>query len=243
MNQLELPELYRDQLGILHVEVAAQFGTGNLKSEPSVKKKYKWAGREHSERGYTLNNYGFRDRDWTIAPQQGRRVMFVGDSFVEGFGLGDDGTIPVRFAACAEAAREQLEVMSFGVGAADIPHYQALIHDAVPLFRPSSVILVIYANDLPGPPFDERWLESPLAARRSMLLLPRAVVGEAYHQHARALSAGCNEGDIPFLDLTPGLRAVKADNRRLFWEYDVHSNPLGAERAAKRICDWWMTRN
>ena len=175
MNQLDLPEVYRDQPGILHVEVAAQFGTGNLKSEPSVKKKYKWAGREHSERGYTLNDYGFRDRDWTIAPQQGRRVMFVGDSFVEGFGLGDDGTIPVRFAACAEAAREQLEVMSFGVGAADIPHYQALIHDAVPLFRPSSVILVIYANDLPGPPFDERWLESPLAARRSMLLLPRAV--------------------------------------------------------------------
>jgi len=47
----------------------------------------------------------------------------------------------------------------------------------VPLFRPSSVILVIYANDLPGPPFDERWLESPLAARRSMLLLPRSVAG------------------------------------------------------------------
>ena len=39
--------------------------------------------------------------------------------------------------------------MNCGIGGNGIPEYLALIHDAVPLFRPRRLIVVLYANDLP----------------------------------------------------------------------------------------------
>ncbi len=140
-----------------------------------------------------LNAYGFRDREWSLARQPGvARVFFVGDSFVEGTMAGDDETIPRAFAAAAARAGRRVEAMNLGVMGADLPQYFQLINDAAPLFEPDTVILVLFANDLPPPAFDV--VRAP--ARRFDPRLPRLAVV------ARLLAAG----EMPPLRLR--LRAV-----------------------------------
>ncbi len=126
-----------------------------------------------------LNLYGFRDRDWNLRPARGtRRVMFVGDSLVEGFMAADDATIPRGY---EHAAGRKTEAMNLGIGGNGIPEYLALIHDAVPLFHPQTLILVLYANDLPtgestalaAAPFQPN--ESSAFAPRLVQTLARAV--------------------------------------------------------------------
>jgi lysophospholipase L1-like esterase len=99
-----------------------------------------------------LNAYGFRDREWRLAREPGvARVLFVGDSFVEGTMAGDDETIPRVFAAEAARAGRRLEALDFGVMGADLSHYAQLVDDVTPLFAPDAVVLVLFANDLPPP--------------------------------------------------------------------------------------------
>ncbi|HEY3663675.1 MAG TPA: hypothetical protein VGL24_11025, partial [Chthoniobacterales bacterium] len=57
----------------------------------------------------------------------------------------DDETIARGY----EKAANHSEAMNCGIGGNGIPEYLALIHDAVPLFRPRRLIVVLYANDLP----------------------------------------------------------------------------------------------
>ena len=75
------------------------------------------------------------------------RILFVGDSFVEGFLAPPSGTVPAVFEA---RAREQglgpIETMNLGVGAIGMKGYVQLISDAVPLFTPDIVWIVRYAN-------------------------------------------------------------------------------------------------
>ena len=106
---------------------------------------------------HSLNLYGFRDAvTWRVRPDPVRtRVMFLGDSFVEGMMAGDEETIPRAFAA---AARRPVEAMNLGMGGTGLGHYLRLAADAVPLFRPRFVIVILYANDLPPPALDPRWL-------------------------------------------------------------------------------------
>lgn len=107
---------------------------------------------------HSLNLYGFRDQaTWCVAPPAGiRRVMFLGDSFAEGVMAPDDGTIPHAFARAVRPDR--VEAMNLGIGGTGLSRYLRLMAAAVPLFRPHTVVLVLYANDLPPPPFEAQWL-------------------------------------------------------------------------------------
>lgn len=120
---------------------------------------------------YELNIYGFRDRDW--APRgKSPRVMLVGDSFVEGYLADASHTIPHGFDAAAQKNGARLETMNFGVTGAGLQEYMQLIYDAVPLFQPQDVVLVLYANDLPTLNFDPATI-TPTTFERSNPLLPR----------------------------------------------------------------------
>ena len=107
---------------------------------------------------HSLNLYGFRDEaTWCVGPSAAaRRVMFVGDSFVEGVMANDDDTIPQAFARALRDGHA-VETMNLGVGGTGLSHYLRLMATSVPLFRPHTIILVVYANDLPPPPLDPRW--------------------------------------------------------------------------------------
>lgn len=101
---------------------------------------------------HRLNIYGFRGPDFAIDPPGDRpRVLFIGDSFVEGCGAADGDTIPVQFAAALNRSRA-VEAVNLGVAAANFPEYAQLFRDAVPLLKPAAVFLIVCANDLPAPP-------------------------------------------------------------------------------------------
>lgn len=99
----------------------------------------------------TLNYYGFRDENWKLdKPPRTARVMFVGDSFVEGDKVAAADAIPRLFQSFADAEPGTVQAMNFGVGAADKDDYVRLIADAAPWFKPDWVILIFFANDFSG---------------------------------------------------------------------------------------------
>ncbi|MFV1994187.1 MAG: hypothetical protein ACC661_02025 [Verrucomicrobiales bacterium] len=100
---------------------------------------------------YTLNRYGFRDRNWRIAKSDGvERVLFVGDSFVQGDMAGEEETIPRCFEAASAREGVGVESMNFGVDGAAVRAFVNIVLDATPVFHPDWVFLVLFANDLPS---------------------------------------------------------------------------------------------
>lgn len=153
----------------------------NPKRRASVPKRlshasFYWTSEPDGQRSVqTLNLYGFRDKNWNIDAKNRERVLFVGDSFVEGFMAPDGQTMVDAFQRAAQEADRDIEAVNLGIGGAQFINYVKLIRDAVPLFRAEHLILVLYGNDLPVPPFKSNWLEKPLAPERSNAWLPRAV--------------------------------------------------------------------
>lgn len=102
---------------------------------------------------HSLNLYGFRDRQWTVKKPAGMpRIMFLGDSFVEGAMASDEYTIPEGFRASAEDKGERLDTMNMGIQAMGLPGYMFLMADAVPVFKPDVVFIVFFENDFYSPP-------------------------------------------------------------------------------------------
>ncbi len=123
---------------------------------------------------HTLNLYGFRGPDFVIEKAPGtRRVIFLGDSFTEGFGVADDATIPVAFQR--ELGNEKLEVLNLGIGAIGLRTISALASIAIPLLEPDYVVLVVYQNDLPAPPLNSDLLQPGFKPVHARWWLPRLV--------------------------------------------------------------------
>jgi hypothetical protein len=105
-----------------------------------------------------LNRYGYRDRDWSLKKDPDkRRVAVIGDSFVEGFMVTRDESIPAVMGALLG---DEYEVMNFGIGGVGIPETLKNAREMIRLFRPDDVVFLLYANDLPTPPFKPDWLEA-----------------------------------------------------------------------------------
>lgn len=96
---------------------------------------------------HEMNRYGFRDKEWKVAKPEGKkRVLFIGDSFVEGIMAGQEETIPAGFEA--KAGPEKYEVLNAGMVGQGLDAYLQLAADIIPVFKPDVAILCIYANDL-----------------------------------------------------------------------------------------------
>lgn len=94
---------------------------------------------------HRYNLYGFRDDNWKLSPSQHKkRVLFLGDSFVES--IMSDSTMTEYFQSFGN--EESLEVMNAGMLGTGISRYLRLMSDMVPVFKPKTVVLVVYANDL-----------------------------------------------------------------------------------------------
>lgn len=92
------------------------------------------------------NMYGFRGDEWKLKRSRNKkRIMFVGDSFVEGIMAPSAQTIPEAFRSSAK--NQEIEVMNAGMLGVGMQEYLQFIADAVPIFRPNVVFLVVYAND------------------------------------------------------------------------------------------------
>lgn len=109
---------------------------------------------------HTLNLYGFRDRDWQVEPDPSQpRIIFIGDSYVEGAGAADGETIVDGFREAMKNDQAKLEAMNLGVQGIGPPEYLQLTADAARLFRPRFVVLTLMANDFANvPPMDPNLL-------------------------------------------------------------------------------------
>ncbi|MGB0368716.1 MAG: SGNH/GDSL hydrolase family protein [Flavobacteriales bacterium] len=96
--------------------------------------------------GIEYNMYGFRGAEWQVKKKKGQqRIMFVGDSFTEGIMAAENQTFPSYFKKASSST--PVEVMNAGMLGVGLPEYLQFIADAVPIFRPNVVFLVLYAND------------------------------------------------------------------------------------------------
>jgi hypothetical protein len=103
---------------------------------------------------HRLNLYGFRTPDFAIdPPRDRRRILLIGDSVTEGQGAPDSGTIASQWERLLDRDGTPAEVINLGVIAATLSDLTLLARDAIPLLRPSDVVLVIFANDLPAAPY------------------------------------------------------------------------------------------
>jgi hypothetical protein len=77
-----------------------------------------------------------------------------------------------------DADRVASEVINLGVIAASLPELTRLVRDAVGLLTPKTVVLILYANDLPAPPYSPALdLPGPTFERRqSAWWMPRIIV-------------------------------------------------------------------
>jgi len=154
---------------------ARQITPGMQRSRDLSNTSFNWTSApDRAEFVHVLNLYGFRDSNWKIEKDPERlRIMFIGDSFVEGFMATQGNTIPDQVEKVAQSKGTNIEAMNMGIGASGISHYLDLIVDAVPLFRPDQVVLVFYANDFPGPVIHGSLYREPLKPIFTDLREPR----------------------------------------------------------------------
>lgn len=120
--------------------------TGYLRN---IKMTWKSSLDTNHEFIHDLNRYGFRDKkDWEQEKTK-KRILFLGDSFVEGMMSTDEETIPQGFENEARKNGEDFEVFNAGMMGIGFNEYLKFIKDALPLFQPDELILVLYSNDAP----------------------------------------------------------------------------------------------
>jgi hypothetical protein len=66
-----------------------------------------------------------------------------------------------------------------------------------------------------------------------------SLIGPEYQVQAHRLAQSCAALGLPFLDLTPRLRAREAQGERLYWDYDDHMRAAGYRFSAEAIAAWW----
>lgn len=132
-----------------------------------------------------LNRFGFRERDFSVVPPAGKkRVVVVGDSVTEGQGAAVGETIPARLGSILGSGTETLNL---GVVAATLDKVTQLACESAILLKPETLVVVMYANDMPAPSVpssanerDLKYLESKfqqdVVNSRSEARLPRLFV-------------------------------------------------------------------
>lgn len=99
---------------------------------------------------HDLNYYGFRDYNWKIGKSKNKqRILFIGDSFVEGMTSDGENVISNGFKNKAEAMDLEVEAMNFGIMGIGLNEFMHLIVDVTPVFMPDYVFLVLCYNDMP----------------------------------------------------------------------------------------------
>lgn len=95
---------------------------------------------------YKINSYGFRGPEISCSNKnQKKRILFIGDSMVEGHGLELNSTLP--FIMNENLSSLGYEVVNVGVQGGS-PVYYATNLDRYLQFKPDIVVMMLYENDL-----------------------------------------------------------------------------------------------
>jgi len=170
-----------------------------------------------------MNRYGFRDDEWLVKKKEGKlRVIFIGDSFVEGLMANQDETITAGF---KNADIEQdYEVFNAGMLGMGLNSYLQLLADLIPVYMPDAVFFCIYANDLGQiePAIPELYLEPELY----LWYKPRLLELITQLMSNGPVLSRWNNSFEPFF---PGIPSISNPWMEKEEELKVHVNPVLAE--------------
>ncbi|MCB0837718.1 MAG: hypothetical protein KDD99_13695 [Bacteroidetes bacterium] len=133
LDRVNYMKLYYDGRGSMH----SRDRTWQWKSIPDTQAIF----------NHEMNLYGFRDKEWEVEKKPNQpRVLFIGDSFVEGIMAEYDETISESFEKASE--EQNYEALNGGLLGCGLDAYLQLAADMIPVYKPDVVFLCIYANDL-----------------------------------------------------------------------------------------------
>ena len=121
-------------------------------TEPGL--EFDWIGQVGKRREFRVhvknNSFGFHDAEHTIAKPPGmRRVLLVGDSFVEAFQVPVEQAIAPRLQARLTGAGERVEVIGLGESGFGMIEYRRLIEKWEPTLSADVVVICFYpGNDI-----------------------------------------------------------------------------------------------
>jgi hypothetical protein len=96
---------------------------------------------------HQLNQYGFRDDEWkTEKPTDKKRILIIGDSFTEGIMAEQDQTVKSGF--IQKDKDGAYKVLNLGIMGVGMNSYLRLATDAISIFKPDVVCLLLYSNDI-----------------------------------------------------------------------------------------------
>jgi hypothetical protein len=124
---------------------------------------------------HTLNLYGFRARDWDFSSPDHERVLFIGDSFVEGVLTPPEKTISRIFEKEAADNGHILETINLGINGIGPIQYARLIRDATPLFKPDKIVVAFFGNDFPVEDLEEDIFANSFTPEFSNPFAPRTI--------------------------------------------------------------------
>jgi len=151
---------------------------------------------------HRFNTYGFRDEEWSIEKPSGKkRILFVGDSFTEGMMASQDQTIPEGFKKAAGKYAKDYELMNAGMMGIGLNEYLKFIGDAVPIFQPDVVLMVLYSNDIP---FQREYQPAEiLKPKKHSFFTPRLAVVLDHIQKKDPIPFRWNRPVVPFHKAVP----------------------------------------
>lgn len=116
---------------------------------PNLRLKLTFGAKE-KRYSFTTNSLGFRSREIREKKPRGTfRILFVGDSFTEGFGVGDQETLPYYFEKIARQMDKSIEVINAGHSGYELRDYDWFLNGYIRRLCPDLVIVSVYAgNDL-----------------------------------------------------------------------------------------------
>ena len=95
-----------------------------------------------------INSAGFRDREFqTKKPAGVKRIVFLGDSVVYGYGIESEGTIPKELEKIFRENGQPVEVLNFGVSGYETEQSVEFFKTTALAFQPDLVIVGYTLND------------------------------------------------------------------------------------------------
>lgn len=94
---------------------------------------------------FNTNSLGMRDPEPAKFPTAG--VVFIGDSFTEGYGVGDDEAFPARIRAALTSRSVNVPVLNTGMGNNGNGSWIKFFEYDAAKFRPRLVVFQVMAND------------------------------------------------------------------------------------------------
>ena len=110
-----------------------------------------WLVKPEFEVEYRINGAGLRDLDYgRRRPLEGRRLLVMGDSFAEGWGVQLEESVSKKLEKKLQktAPKKTFEVLNFGVAGYGTDQEMLLFEELGRFYQPHLVLVLFYVNDL-----------------------------------------------------------------------------------------------